>query len=220
MPSPDENSDRPKQDQGRKLEKLAVLVAALAALASAAAAGASGWQAWIAADAERRQLRAYVGVESLKIECLSCSDEKYAPSLPTAGSIYKDTITVFVRNSGSTPARSVKIRVNWTSTPWGVGLPENFEFRDPDAIKVPGLSDLTSSGVVHPNTSYENRSGITDARAFISARNKQSIMFLYGHIDYVDIFDKPQTTIFCYIYEPWAEDSRIFEPCPKHNDAT
>ena len=31
---------------------------------------------------------------------------------------------------------------------------------------------------------------------------KERSVFIYGHIDYIDVFDKPQTTKFCYQYFP------------------
>jgi hypothetical protein len=220
MPEPNKHSDPAKQDQGRKLEKFAVLVAALAAFASAGAAGTGAWQASIASDTEKRQLRAYVGVESLKVECPSCNDANYVAVIPVPGAIIKDFILVTVRNSGTTPARKLKVQTNWTRTPWGNGLPENFDFPDSEGIVVPGISHTADSNVIIPNTSFVNHGGIGDARDFISAREKKIVLFIYGHIDYIDIFDKLQTTTFCYVYAPWASDEKMFMPYYKHNDIT
>jgi hypothetical protein len=100
----------------------------------------------------------------------------------------------------------------------GNDLPENFDFPDSEGIRIPGISRTTGSMVVVPNTSFVNRGGIGDATDFISARDKKIVLFIYGHIDYVDIFDKLQTTTFCYVYNPWASDEKMFMPYYKHND--
>src|ERR1700737_2812779 len=84
------------------------------------------------------KLRAYVGVEYLKIECASCDSEKYIPILPVPGTIAKDFFRISVRNSGVTPARKLKVTTSAVTTTWPNKLPDDFNFADGQKTTVPG----------------------------------------------------------------------------------
>jgi hypothetical protein len=192
----------------------------ITAIATSAAAYFTCNQWLTAVDSEKRQLRAYVGIEYIKIECPSCNSEKYTPILPVPGTIANDVFRVSIRNSGGTPARKLMFFISWVATPWPQGLANDFNFPDGARITVPGAAKETSVVVVHPNTSYESNAAIADANQFIAARNKTALLWVFGHIDYVDIFDAPQTTTFCYLYEPWQNQEKLSVACGRHNDAT
>ena len=102
----------------------------ITAIVTSIAACFTGNQWLTAVDSEKRQLRAYVGVEYLKIECASCDSEKYIPILPVPGTIAKDFFRISVRNSGVTPARKLKVTTSAVTTTWPNKLPDDFNFAD------------------------------------------------------------------------------------------
>jgi hypothetical protein len=189
-------------------------------LATAIAACYTKKQSEISADTEKRQLRAFVGIDYFRLECPNCGEPTYVPSIPIPGYIAKDFFVVAVRNSGVTPARKLITFFNILEVPWGASLQKNFIFPDTEPTKFPNIEANRSAWLVPPNTSKEMLGSIFDARPIARAQNRTTVIYIYGHIDYVDIFDVPQTTIFCYRYEPWVDITKGFYPCDIHNDAT
>jgi hypothetical protein len=192
----------------------------ITASATSIAAYFTGNQSLTAVDNEKRQLRAYVGIESLKIECGSCDSEKYTPVLPIPGAIAKDFFRASLRNSGTTPANKLTVRINWAQTPVPQGWPNDFKFEDAPKMNIPGIVENASVAVIQPNSSYGTLGPIVDATPFIAARNKNIVLLVYGHIDYVDVFGATQWTTFCYLYEPWINQETLSTVCGRHNDAT
>jgi hypothetical protein len=218
MPDSDSANRYSKKEGKHPLEYFIAVFLVLTFIATAFAAYYAREQWLTAVDNEKRQLRAYVGIESLNVECGSCNDEKYVPTL--AGTLSKDFFRISVRNSGKTPAKKLRNFINWVSTPWPSDLPIDFKFEDGAKINVPGTVDITALVAVQPNTSYESIIKITDATPLINARSKKTILWVFGHIDYVDIFDATRVTTFCYVYEPWRDPEQLYSACGRQNDAT
>jgi hypothetical protein len=65
-PNSGKNNNSANQSKRHWLEYTAVIAVSAAAVVSAVTAGVGIWQASIASDTEKRQLRAYVGVESVR----------------------------------------------------------------------------------------------------------------------------------------------------------
>jgi hypothetical protein len=54
-----------------------------------------------------------------------------------------------------------------------------------------------------------------DIETFKAAIKKQTTLFLYGHIDYCDIFGEPHSTAFCFKYVP--NGGLSLPKCDRHN---
>ncbi len=136
-----------------------------------------------AAESSRRELRAYVSAGHPKFE-------KPDP----------DTIAVPVENGGRTPAYNVR---GWLNVYWLNGadsvLPDNFKF--PDQEESGNFPVYRSIAVLHPGKNIPF-TFLNDLDPIRRCRKKEVAVFIYGHIDYIDVFDKPQTTKFCYQYFP------------------
>jgi hypothetical protein len=119
--------------------------------------------------------------------------------------------------SGPLPARRVTAHLNRKWVPYGQKLPKDFSYPDfgevgPSSIAV--LSPGKSKTFTFP----------IDPREIEQVRNKETALFLYGHIDYVDVFGEPRTSQFNYQYVPIIGDdgkdrghSLLMQP--DHNDA-
>jgi hypothetical protein len=152
---------------------------------------------WITADdAEKRSLRAYVGAGLVSVG-------KDPPQIGIA-----------IENHGQTPAINVQVFNSWHETPNGEYLPSDFSFPDkeecPDALKSIALlypkAPPAFSVAATPNCK-------TPWATVIRALSGASTLYLYGHIDYLDMFRERHTTTFCLT---WA--SGVSSYCPRHNE--
>ena len=49
----------------------------------------------------------------------------------------------------------------------------------------------------------------------MKAERKELSAWLYGHIDYLDVFDEPHVTTFCALYWPFESTNVL---CDRHNE--
>jgi hypothetical protein len=190
--------NRSERERRHSLEYAAVAFAGAAFLASTAAAVVSGRQAWIASDTEERQLRAYLEVTDLEVVCPDCSTTGSATSIPFPG---RNFVHIRFENSGQTPARRIRQKVNWWVIPSkNATLPSTLEF--------PDYSPTNGSGLVSTSelARDKHRDGMTpidnDIDRFHAATTGTSTIYLYGHFEYCDVFGKPRATAFCFLYVP------------------
>jgi hypothetical protein len=172
-------------------------------------------------DNSRRELRAYVGVESIVFECPSEKNmESYTPLDNTVQPpVYTDYLAVTVKNFGNTPARDVCVRSAILEVPGRVmaGIPDNF-----DIDTALGTTAQKSHETVP--RAYLNRGQITvfkevmhDVRILQRARNRESTVFQAGRIYYRDIYGRAWSTIYCYQWEPWHALGERFYPYERLN---
>jgi hypothetical protein len=182
------NSGQANGSQHRLLDLVAIVIAVFAFSAAA-------WQGWVARDTEKRSLRAYVGTADIKIT--------ENPS----------QITLGVENHGQTPARHVKVFSSWHVVQKGQSLPKDFSF--PDLDECP--DSLKSETALYPKvplpavTETGNCPLVLGKMAL--AVSGHSTLYLYGHVDYEDVFDNPHTTTFCLT---WASGTSSY--CDRHNE--
>lgn len=81
-------------------------------------------------------------------------------------------------------------------------MPDGYTFPDATVPK----TDLVSSSDIGRGQHKDGVSNIEDEYVplFKAAGAGQITMFVYGHIDYCDIFNKPRSTAFCFVYAPGA----------------
>ncbi len=78
-------------------------------------------------------------------------------------------------------------------------LPDDFKF--PDKEPTSDFVLYSSLAVLHPRKKCPFVFAF-DPKLLEWCRNKEIALWFYGHFDYVDIFDKPHETRFCYQYFP------------------
>ena len=150
----------------------------------------------VSQDTEHRQLRAYMIVTDFAVSCPDCGDNSFVPSVKT---VYKNLIAYRMENNGQTPAHQVGPIISW----WPVAgknqkLPKNFSF--PDEVPVP--TGFNSHSDIGRDQHKDGQAVIddNDIKTFQDAAAGNSTLFVYGHVDYCDIFDEPHSTAFCFIY--------------------
>jgi len=168
--------------------------------------------------AERTQLRAYVGIDSIKIDAPNLTNHRYVVLEDKPGIVWKDSILLSIKNFGQTPARNVTTYINWEPMPLSFNLPENFLFRDninnnnPVIDYSPSLYYLDKDQIIISNIP------IKDLTNFRSAYKKETNNFVYGHITYSDIYNRRWRRHFCFLWEPWAPPGRSKFPEYKKNN--
>lgn len=167
---------------------------------------------WVSRDSEKRQLRAYVLVTDSGIACASCGDTEIKfPTFPGTTNAY----VMVLQNSGETPASRVRVVSTWLNVGRpGAELPAHFTFPDarPDA-----LHSFFSSSELGKDEVGTSISPLTDraVAALKAAGANTSTVFLYGHVDYCDIFGEPHSTAYCFKYERGVGDK--LPKCPRFN---
>ena len=93
----------------------------------------------------KRQLRAYVGLESLRLELPELNDPNYRPIQPDkAGLVVDDYVLATVKNYGTTPALDVRTQVNWVYVSFGTRIPADFAYADLGSKATPGIARVIS----------------------------------------------------------------------------
>jgi hypothetical protein len=170
-------------------------------------------------DTVRRQLRAYIGVEAddFAFQIPSEHDPDYEPiDIATAkpGLIFSDFLNVTIRNFGQTPAHDVTVfAYTIYTTPFG-STPPNDWFETIDDTR--GRSIL-SRFVLQPQQSAVSKHFQLNVLPLRQARLRQTSVYVWGHIYYRDIYNRPWRTLFCYAWEPWHVSGQRFVPYEHHN---
>lgn len=160
---------------------------------------------WVSRDSEERQLRAYILVTDFGVVCQPCRDTTL--TLPNFPGGLNSALMMRIQNSGETPASHIKPTFNW----WPVHrpstqLPADFKFPDLGAIDSQHLNSSSELGkdehgdAIGPLT----QAGIATLE---DAPSDADTVFLYGHVDYCDVFGHPHSTAYCFEYERGLGDA-------------
>jgi hypothetical protein len=169
-------------------------------------------------DTSQRQLRAYVGVERIKLNGAGLSDPAYKPVDTTAaGYVHRDFLEVILKNFGLTPAYDMRLWVNWQPMPYPQRLPDVFKYPDHGATSPDQPGPTLSQNILHKDQAHTGTIAIFDLRPFISTQRQETMLYIYGHIDYRDIYGKRWQATFCQSWEPWSSAGE-FVPYTEHND--
>lgn len=159
----------------------------------------------VSRDSEERQLRAYILVTDFGVACPPCGDTTL--NFPKFPGGLTSALMMRIQNSGETPASHIKPTFNW----WPVHrraaqLPAGFTFPDLGAADSQHLNSSSELGkdehgdAIGPLT----QNGITTLEE--TAREADTV-FLYGHVDYCDVFGHPHSTAYCFEYARGLGDS-------------
>ena len=194
-----------------------VMFSGIAAVAGLLAAGAAFWLLFDARQITKTQQRAYVGVESLDF-VLPGLDPSYRPTQPPAGHIYYNFVFFTIRNAGNSPALDLQMWANWASvSPFGNYLSENFNYPLPESTD----TEISRSILMQQQTvSTRIRIPEDNLNLFGQAIQKMTTMFVYGKIDYRDIYGRKWCRDFAYSWEHWQTVGSTFVPAHTHNSET
>lgn len=193
----------------------------VALITTRAAARAASKQLRLSESSTEKQLRAYVGIESIVLDAPNIGRQDYKPHVPKAGSRSPDTLRITIRNFGATPANEVIVWANWVSTDFGARLPDAFGYPDFGVgDKGPnGLRTTLIRPTVFPQQVWPQDIGIDDLAPFVGANRREANTYVYGHINYRDMLGTHRTTDFCFSYDPEEGGGAAFTAYEQHNEA-
>lgn len=165
-------------------------------------------------EISQTQLRAFVGPKDVSINLGTESK----PTIPVPGETINGSISVLFENYGTTPALNAKCHLNWVFEPPGHSLPNGYDFKDLEQKLPLGLGFSRSEPVIYPHSQWRTAVPLIDQSEFIKAKRMEKTLFIYGHVDYKDIFRENHSSNFCFIYEP-SDGKDKFVPFSQHNDA-
>jgi hypothetical protein len=168
---------------------------------------------------ERRQLRAYLGIATLAMRCKNLNSKSYTPATNIVPRENEDFLVIEIKNFGQTPANYARAWVNWAPMEYLHRLPDDFTFEDADTVQAGDVRPIFSEATIFPDQSIKLQVIINDLTPFRNAVGKRASTYVWGHIDYDDIYGKGQITTFCYMYNPFGVNGEDFTPYEKHNQA-
>jgi hypothetical protein len=170
---------------------LAVGVAGLAFLAAA-------WQAYVAWHSERRSLRAYVFVDSVKLARNDAGELAFWHVYPTSGGA-ELMVSYTPKNEGVTPAYNVErlVEIDLRSYP----LSGNIVLK---------YTHGTSAYVAKSQEFFPilTRAFTEDERKAILAGEDRRLYF-FGQLRYSDVFTSPHVTGFCFMYTKVVDELKF-----------
>jgi hypothetical protein len=173
-------------------------------------------------QSSERQLRAYVGIENIEIDCPNLSNLNYVKYVPSPGTMSPDVINITVKNFGTTPANKVHVLANWGGIQFGARLPDNFDFPVTDIASLAGPQGLRptwTKPALFPGQVFVQTIAINNAIGFIHAAAGQITMIVWGRVYYVDMFGQNRETLFCFQFAPANPAGKWFVPYEMHNQA-
>jgi len=184
-------------------------ILALTLIAAGFAAGITGWQAVsarqqlaVARDTELRQLRAYVGVESVTLRPLEAGR-------PLAADLH-------VKKFGPTPAGRVQV----FGQPSAVREPDlsekalrTFGHTAPESL-VPTAERTITVGDAKVKEPDEMQDALHPSKA---PKLLTTDLLVYGLVSYRDVSDTTRSTEFCYIVSRGRVGQATSDACQDHN---
>ena len=165
---------------------------------------------------ERRQLRAYAGVDKITFEITS-NRGNYSPvDLLKPGTIYPDFMCIHVKNFGQTPAYDVFLRGAIAQVGHLGKLPPDFNFDEYLVAPFPSGNILTHA-LLSRDQIDQIKVPIPDARLIWNAQRQLDGVIIFGRIYYMDAFKQRWSTKFCYAWEPWHPPGERFVPYENFN---
>lgn len=155
----------------------------------------------------KRELRAYVNAIDAAMSCPSVA----LTPLPQGS---RDQLSIMFINTGNTPARKVLVHANWTSVKgYRSELPKDFAYTD-----VRRETSFPSVFSIAHNIPFQiDATDIINLVDVARAQRREVTVYIYGHADYVDVFDDPHVCTFCYEFMP-DQPSHAFRTYKEHND--
>jgi len=125
------------------------------------------------------------------------------------------TVIIKFKNSGNSPARDVMLKYNMTLLV--APIPDNMPMGQ-------YLSKEPSRGVVAPNSEfsspkYTKKEIIFTEDSISKISNNDLRLYVFGFIDYLDIFNQRHCTYFCFAsYVMGTENNLSFQMCSNNNE--
>jgi hypothetical protein len=139
----------------------------------------------------------------------------------TEGNNY--TLVTSLGNMGRTPAYDVEVYQSWHNVPRGEGLPIGFRYEAKMRTPPPHAQSFRSKVTLPPFSTMSHTMSLNQEEVSNLVRASAGILtcYIYGHVDYIDIFHRKRTTPFCYGYDTQARPGMSpFTAYREHNTPT
>lgn len=173
-----------------------------------------------AEETAERQLRAYIGVESVAFEAPDLRLGDYAPQdRNSVGVPCRNFACVTIRNFGQTPALSVQTFIYLATTGFATRLPIEFlRANDADVVDAEDTRETRDIPMLQRSQPYKARLAVWDLTDVRRAHLKTATLYIFGRTYYRDAFDRPRRTTFCYVWNPDQDGSAYeFSPYEEYN---
>ena len=135
-----------------------------------------------AETAAERQQRAYVGVESIMLDCPSVNIPDYKPVPVSAGTVITDFVVLNIQNFGATPANKVYTWVNWFTAPYPESLPLNFDYPDWTTPLAPDVEISMIETSLFLSQKFASKIAMTDVNPVIRSNARKAFVYFYGRV--------------------------------------
>lgn len=171
----------------------------------------------IAQDGLKASQDNFVKAQAAASEQLRLDERAWVTEVSISGEPQIDqpfAILVELRNTGKTPARHFQGKIVSDPSPRGA---------EPDLAKLKAIR-YTGSGILAPNsskflTTYPLKGSATEKLPKEGMDEvKASTLYVFGRVEYDDIFDCHHWSTFCAFLDP-RENYRKYSLCKQHNDA-
>lgn len=170
-------------------------------------------QAWTARDQEQRQLRAYIGIDHIDVDCCGHVDEYSSTEKST-----ENVVHIYIKNVGQTPASDVRVKMGFVEIfPATLPFPDRINFALEHSTGPPqAFPRIEASRYMLPEDK-EFYTATPSPTAIMRAQNGLSKVVLFGHIEFTDVFGTRHYVDFCELYFTDYFGNQNFETCPQHN---
>ncbi|MEQ1523033.1 MAG: hypothetical protein ABL936_17335 [Aestuariivirga sp.] len=152
-------------------------------------------------DNAQRQLRAYVGVDTISLP--NGLDRNLVVDPKMVGIQTNNLLRVMLKNFGQTPATNVVIFGYWINTEYATRLPiETLQSIGADVVDVRGTRNMVSRFILQNGKTNQVDIPIWNPAPWAGARDNTSNLYVVGRIYYRDAFDNPWRTHFCFQWYP------------------
>jgi hypothetical protein len=171
------------------------------------------------AEAAATQLRAYVGIVGVDV---GSDDNINNGDLheSDAGYVFPDYIKLTLKNFGATTAFDVFDYMTVAAFPYGTGPRDDFIFPDTPATFSLNLPHpIIETGTIDHEQTFVDRHVLRkkDVAAFTAAKAKGNAIYIWGHINICDIYNRKWIRNYAFAYVPWEKPGRQFEPFGHHH---
>lgn len=166
----------------------------------------------------QRQLRAYVGVETISL-CNGINPSlTIDPIASPPGTATTNLLRIMCKNFGQTPANNVMVFGYWITIQHGIRLaPEYFKTLPPDFVDINAKRTSVSRFILENGKSHQVDISIWDPSPWVMTMNSGANLYVFGHIYYRDAFSISWRTRFCYQWQSQSHGEK-FIPYEHYND--
>jgi hypothetical protein len=166
-------------------------------------------------DTAKRQLRAYVATDGMHFEIKSV-EEGYTPVDTSAPAfVYPDNLTIRFKNFGTTPASRVTAYIAIQPVALAANLPADYDYETPILPKK--SFNIETRHFLQSGQAEPIKFPLLDISKLWAARRRECSAIIFGRVYYLDAFDRPHSTMFCFSWEPWHPHGERFVPLDRFN---